>query len=113
VQAEVTRFLSDPDNGRVKEDRVMSDASHESDETVGAVQSYIDLGKSDLLDHSMEENTRMVDIVLSDMSAPWPQTGGFYRNSLSNPYRRMMNTSGIQFRDHAGSIVSIHDSIIL
>ncbi|EPE10005.1 ribosomal rna methyltransferase mrm2 [Ophiostoma piceae UAMH 11346] len=45
-----------------------------------------------------------VDIVLSDMSAPWPQTYGFWLNTLSNPYRRMMNTSGNAFRDHAGSM---------
>ncbi len=44
-------------------------------------------------------------IVLSDMSAPWPQTYGFSVNSVSNPYSRMMNTSGIAFKDHAGSMV--------
>ena len=40
------------------------------------------------------------------MSEPWPQTAGFSSNTLSNPYIRMMNTSGIAFRDHAGSMVS-------
>lgn len=44
--------------------------------------------------------------MLSDMSAPWDQTTGFSMNSLSNPYRRLMNTSGMPFRDHAGSMVS-------
>ncbi|WDK20826.1 FtsJ-like methyltransferase [Colletotrichum graminicola] len=43
-------------------------------------------------------------VVLSDMSAPWDQTSGFGVNSLSNPYSRMMNTSGMAFRDHAGSM---------
>ncbi|CCF40157.1 ribosomal RNA methyltransferase MRM2 [Colletotrichum higginsianum] len=38
------------------------------------------------------------------MSAPWDQTSGFGVNSLSNPYHRMMNTSGVAFRDHAGSM---------
>lgn len=47
---------------------------------------------------------RMVDVVLSDMSEPWPQTYGFWLNTLSNPYNRMMNTSGNAFRDHAGSM---------
>ncbi|KZF20111.1 FtsJ-domain-containing protein [Xylona heveae TC161] len=47
---------------------------------------------------------RMVDVVLSDMSAPWAQTTGFSKRSLSDPYFRMMNTSGIAFRDHAGSM---------
>lgn len=45
-------------------------------------------------------------VVLSDMSAPWMQTTGFSSNTLSNPYSRMMNTSGMSFRDHAGSMVS-------
>lgn len=40
------------------------------------------------------------------MSAPWPQTTGFTANTLSNPYHRLMNTSGNTFRDHAGSMVS-------
>lgn len=54
-------------------------------------------------DHTMG---RTVDIVLSDMSEPWEQTDGFWKRSLSDPYYRMMNTSGINTRDHAGSIVS-------
>ncbi|MCJ1382599.1 2' O-ribose methyltransferase [Xylographa soralifera] len=53
---------------------------------------------------SEESEGRMVDIVLSDMSEPWEQTTGFWIKSLSNPYRRMMNTSGMNFRDHAGSM---------
>jgi 21S rRNA (uridine2791-2'-O)-methyltransferase len=48
---------------------------------------------------------KMVDVVLSDMSAPWEQTTGFWKKSLSGPYNRMMNTSGINFKDHAGSMV--------
>lgn len=55
---------------------------------------------------------RVVDVVLSDMSAPWEQTTGFWKRSLSNPYFRMMNTSGINFKDHAGSMVSLsNDSV--
>jgi 21S rRNA (uridine2791-2'-O)-methyltransferase len=49
---------------------------------------------------------RSVDVVLSDMSAPWHPTSGFWKRSLSDPYNRMMNTSGMSFRDHAGSMVS-------
>ena len=48
---------------------------------------------------------RVVDVVLSDMSEPWDQVAGFYKKSLSDPYFRMMNTSGNPFRDHAGSMV--------
>lgn len=51
--------------------------------------------------------TDMTKVVLSDMSAPWEQTTGFSVNTLSNPYRRLMNTSGMAFRDHAGSMVSL------
>lgn len=47
-----------------------------------------------------------MQVVLSDMSAPWEQTSGFNMNTLSNPYHRLMNTSGMPFRDHAGSMVS-------
>jgi 21S rRNA (uridine2791-2'-O)-methyltransferase len=50
---------------------------------------------------------RVVDVVLSDMSAPWEQTTGHWIRSVSNPYFRMMNTSGTAFRDHAGSMVSL------
>ena len=44
------------------------------------------------------------------MSAPWEQTSGFGANTLSNPYHRLMNTSGVAFRDHTGSMVSIDSS---
>ena len=53
-----------------------------------------------------EQPGRVVDVVLSDMSAPWDQTSGFWKRSLSDPYYRMMNTTGINFKDHAGSMVS-------
>jgi hypothetical protein len=49
---------------------------------------------------------RVVDVVLSDMSEPWDQVTGFHKKSLSDPYLRLMNTSGIAFKDHAGSMVS-------
>ena len=52
-----------------------------------------------------EMEDRLVDVVLSDMSEPWAQVDGFWKRSLSDPYYRMMNTSGMSFRDHAGSMV--------
>ena len=52
------------------------------------------------------EQGRVVDVVLSDMSEPWDQTTGFRKKSLSDPYHRMANTSGIAFKDHASSMVS-------
>ena len=52
-----------------------------------------------------EGEGRVVDVVLSDMSAPWEQSNGPWKRSFSDPYRRMMNTSGTPFRDHVGSMV--------
>ncbi len=59
-------------------------------------------------EQEVEVEGRMVDIVLSDMSAPWEQTTGFWKRSLSDPYYRLMNASGMSFRDHAGSMVRVH-----
>jgi 21S rRNA (uridine2791-2'-O)-methyltransferase len=113
VREEVKRFLSDPDRGRPRPQLF----SHDAETSCTIIQqerSYIDLerhaddetgsptkrnGQSD------DAQGRMVDVVLSDMSAPWEQTTGFWKKTLSNPYIRMMNTSGINFRDHAGSMV--------
>ncbi|KAK4194026.1 putative ribosomal RNA methyltransferase [Triangularia verruculosa] len=75
-------------------------------------KSYIDLERravevEEEIEKGRGRGMRLVDVVLSDMSAPWPQTQGFSINSMSNPYlsvNRMMNTSGISFADHAGSM---------
>lgn len=48
---------------------------------------------------------------MSDMSEPWPQTTSFMSNTLSNPYHRLMNTSGMAFRDHAGSMDLCHAAL--
>ncbi|RYP23212.1 hypothetical protein DL767_008895 [Monosporascus sp. MG133] len=70
--------------------------------------SYIEFERADSIarehEQPSEEEGRLVDVVLSDMSEPWAQTTGHSSNTLSNPYRRMMNTSGMRFRDHAGSM---------
>ncbi|KAI0179248.1 23S ribosomal RNA methyltransferase [Hypoxylon sp. FL1284] len=68
--------------------------------------SYIDAERAESVEpeESVDSDGRLVDVVLSDMSAPWMQTTGFSSNTLSNPYYRMMNTSGMSFRDHAGSM---------
>ena len=62
-------------------------------------------GKGLALKGKDEIQGRTVDVVLSDMSAPWDQITGLWVKSISNPYNRMMNTSGISFKDHAGSMV--------
>lgn len=112
------RFLSDPDRGRPREQLF----SHQEDHPAG-FESFVDQGQSYIelerqADADSEESFsrtsrnhnevpgRTVDVVLSDMSAPFDQTTGFWKRSLSDPYIRMMNTSGINFKDHAGSMVS-------
>jgi 21S rRNA (uridine2791-2'-O)-methyltransferase len=125
VQSEVKRFLSDPDRGRPKQQLFSN-----NEEEGGAIvteedRSYIDLerrgdedvqqGMTNKRNRKRKEDPenihRHVDVVLSDMSAPWMQTTGFWKRSLSNPYIRMMNTSGINFRDHAGSMVSFYHQL--
>ena len=117
VQGEVKRFLLDPNRGRPKQQSFLSDEDVEIiDALVEEDRSYIDLERH--ADDSAEETTtpekrgkksqddrgKIVDVILSDMSEPWEQTTGFWKRTLSNPYR-MMNTSGIPFKDHAGSMV--------
>ena len=58
-------------------------------------------------DLCQELDGRMADLILSDMCEIWAQTDGFWKRSLSNPYHRMMNTSGVSFKDHAGSMVQL------
>ncbi|KAI4172191.1 MAG: hypothetical protein LQ343_003751 [Gyalolechia ehrenbergii] len=100
----------DSDNGLLTENELASDGkSYLEQEKQSGVLAPEPLGESkgstsiyDNVDDGYEDP--MVDVVLSDMSAPWEQTDGFWKRSLSNPYYRMMNTSGINFRDHAGSM---------
>ncbi|KAI9724945.1 MAG: hypothetical protein M1812_000221 [Candelaria pacifica] len=125
VQNEVKNFLRDPNRGRLRQQRLFSNNEDESNSlTVEDLEErergYIDLERRQDVnmkeiekgDHmgklskraKEEEDGRVVDVVLSDMSAPWDQTTGFWKRSLSDPYFRMMNTSGMNFRDHAGSM---------
>ncbi|KAI0472851.1 23S ribosomal RNA methyltransferase [Xylariaceae sp. FL0804] len=70
--------------------------------------SYIDSERAESAEPDHPEKPgdegKLVDIILSDMSEPWQQISGFSSNTLSNPYLRLMNTSGMSFRDHAGSM---------
>ncbi|KAL8840936.1 MAG: hypothetical protein Q9170_001129 [Blastenia crenularia] len=124
VQDEVKKFL----RGTVRPEPGHQNLSRKSDHRYSAeyelhssAQSYSEQEKrSDVFaqefahqameDTSLESSVgdsskdHVVDVVLSDMSAPWEQTEGFWKRSLSDPYYRMMNTSGINFRDHAGSM---------
>lgn len=135
IQAEVRAYVQDPDLGRPRREvSSAADSTGLSEEDLENVErGYIDQERSANLEgvdaeaigqpavEELESETpskklslkerdrqlgRVVDVVLSDMSEPWDQTTGFYKKSLSDPYFRMMNTSGISFKDHAGSMVS-------
>ncbi|KAF2271363.1 FtsJ-domain-containing protein [Westerdykella ornata] len=126
IQAEVKAYLQQPDLGRP---RSQVSVPHEKegfteDELEELERGYIDLerhmhlegaeeGKEE--DKSTSEKKegakerdrrrgRVVDVVLSDMCEPWEQTSGFNKRSLSDPYSRLANTSGIAFKDHADSM---------
>lgn len=102
VQAEVRRFLEDPERGRVQQQGI----APVSVETAGmSVKAAIEtfqqtsvLGRladeeppaitngtaeQDASDHALRDGKKMVDVVLSDM---------------------LMNTTGVKFSDHAGSM---------
>jgi 21S rRNA (uridine2791-2'-O)-methyltransferase len=100
IQEYIQDFLRNPNRGRPRQPGAIDDASPSLLEP----PSNADPGAAQSDDDKTREMT--VDVVLSDMSAPWYQTSGFWKRSLSNPYHRMMNTSGNTFRDHAGSMVS-------
>lgn len=126
VQAEVKKFLRESDRGRIrKKASLVADDEEEQmteEDLEQSSRSYIEIekraedGRSDNRASAAPKaqmgksakvvgDGRMVDVVLSDMSEPWAQTEGFWKRSLSDPYYRMMNTSGMSFRDHAGSMV--------
>ncbi|KAG9240360.1 FtsJ-like methyltransferase-domain-containing protein, partial [Calycina marina] len=102
VQNEVKRFMRDADGGRPSMSISYNGEGEEirdEDEEGAREENFRGRGGR------KEVPVRVVDVVLSDMDEPWPQTTGFYKRSLSDPYYRMMNTTGINFKDHAGSMV--------
>ncbi|KAG9186131.1 21S rRNA (uridine2791-2'-O)-methyltransferase [Alternaria panax] len=132
IQEEVRAYVRDPDLGRPRRQvSARADEGITEEELEDMERGYIDIERQAHLDgaeveiirrpaEASDDNQddlsrlplkerdarqgRAVDVVLSDMSAPWDQTAGFYKKSLSDPYFRMMNTSGNAFRDHAGSM---------
>ena len=119
MQTEIKQFLNDPHRGRPRQQRPVAAAQGPYPQTpdVVAIHECHIVPQASLNDpledgppgnkgkRLKDESGKTIDIVLSDMSAPWEQTSGFWKRSLSNPYIRMMNTSGIPFRDHTGSMV--------
>lgn len=132
VQEEVKRFLRESDRGRTQQELsfIAEDGKDQTTEEglEQSLRSYLELDKRPdrgTLSHAgaVAQSVRggrsgagkadsgMVDVVLSDMSEPWEQTEGFWKRSLSDPYYRMMNTSGVSFRDHAGNMVKSNSDL--
>jgi 21S rRNA (uridine2791-2'-O)-methyltransferase len=136
IQAGVRAYVQEPDLGRPRREVLSSEHKEgytEEDlksvekgyielerqlplqgvdpETVQSAQSAKEAENCSESKLSLKERDRrhgrVVDVVLSDMCEPWDQTTGFHKRSLSDPYNRMANTSGIAFKDHADSMVSI------
>ena len=118
VQSQVRAFVRDPERGRLRRPLLLSSEEESTgiskniiEETSG--QGYVD-GERETASSSEEEEggtkgheEQCVDVVLSDMCEPWDLIEGRHKRSISNPYYRMMNTSGNAFRDHAGSMVGL------
>ena len=99
TQTRIKQYLSDPERGRPVTD--------ETGGMIGEEIGYIDMAERDgsTEPSDAEEGEQVVDVVLSDMSEPWPQTEGFWKNYLTEAYFRMMNVSGIRVKDHGDSMV--------
>lgn len=126
VQEEVKKYLQESDRGRTRKKMslIPDDGAEQmtEEELEQSSRSYIEFektaedqptqcgspskpGSQKGICTEDDGEGKMVDVVLSDMSEPWAQTEGFWKRSLSDPYYRMMNASGMGFRDHAGSMV--------
>jgi 21S rRNA (uridine2791-2'-O)-methyltransferase len=98
TQDRIKSYLSDPSRGRAVTDH---------DAMIGEEIGYIDMaerGQNEEYEYDGAEKG-IADVVLSDMSEPWPQTQGFWKSSLTEAYFRMMNVTGIRVKDHADSMV--------
>jgi 21S rRNA (uridine2791-2'-O)-methyltransferase len=103
TQDRIKRYLADPTRGRA-----VTEVGAMIDEEMG----YLDMAERGFAPgHGHDEGSGrsgekpLVDVVLSDMSEPWPQTEGFWKNYLTEAYFRMMNVTGIRVKDHADSMV--------
>jgi 21S rRNA (uridine2791-2'-O)-methyltransferase len=110
IQAEIKAFLRDPDRGRLRRPSLLDTSASGAIDQVALDEEatgYLDRESHEkILDEDHEHSDKCADVVLSDMCEPWDPLDGLYKKSISNPYHRLMNTSGNAFRDHAGSMVS-------
>jgi len=122
VQNDVKAFLRDPDRGRPRRQVVLTNEEEGTRQAVDAqvldARQYVEHERQATATNGdsgneggKEHNDECVDVVLSDMCEPWDLIQGLYKRSVSNPYYRLMNTSGNAFRDHAGSMVRSPDEV--
>lgn len=115
IREEVRKFVSDPQQGRVRQ-RGIAEGGVTEEELARSGAGILQLERQSSLgeerrvkseDAAKESMTqkeldvvegRVVDVVLSDMSEPWPLVNSKWVRSVSNPYSRMQNTSGMPFR---------------
>lgn len=99
IRQQVREFLLDPDRGRLKETVVFDEN--------GELETYMEQAREEeAREESAETKKKPVDVVLSDMCEPWELPSSQYKRHLRDTWNRLMNTSGIRFRDHAGSMAS-------
>jgi len=113
IQAEIKSFLRDPDRGRLRQPSLFSTASESTNQSTleDEATGYLEReshektpDEEEAASKELEHADKCVDLVLSDMWEPWDPLDGLHKRSISNPYFRLMNTSGNAFRDHAGSM---------
>ncbi|KAK4498402.1 hypothetical protein PRZ48_011060 [Zasmidium cellare] len=98
IREGVRAFLGEEGRGRVRSE---GEGVVELERAAAKEEEELDVGGRD---HEDKKAGRTVNVVLSDMSEPWPLGTSTWVKSVSNPYRRMLNTSGIAARDHGGSM---------
>lgn len=99
TQSRIKAYLADPSRGRA----IVEDAKN-------GETGYLDMAERDQLNEPSSSelgNIGLADVVLSDMSEPWPQIEGFWKNYLTEAYFRMMNVTGIRVKDHGDSMVRL------
>lgn len=117
IREEVRRFVRDPGMGRVRQRGFTEGAGVTEEELAGSGGGILQLERQSEIERMKGEGQegvllkeglsqkeldgvegRCVDVVLSDMSEPWPLVHSKWVRSVSNPYFRMQNTSGMPFR---------------
>jgi 21S rRNA (uridine2791-2'-O)-methyltransferase len=136
IRGELRKFVADPMRGRPRPQHHLMQRAEDGEKDEGMTEEELEAENKSIVDleKAMEDcesspaaikdkkvdgqrqrdeaEARVVDVVLSDMCEPWPLTGSTWIKSVSNPWRRMMNTSGMAFRDHAGSMVCSSSHLI-